>query len=100
MSASTWRVQMWRRALFCCCALLGLVAVACGDRAVGDEGPCPELCRELRPKLINNVGIKPERIDCQAAKWSEARTCAACFAIFKLEFDVQPTSDSCPVGSP
>jgi hypothetical protein len=65
------------------------LAGACGGRAVGDT-QCQEFCSAVRDDLMQYFAIPPERVDCDQAKWREAKTCEACEAIFKLEFEVQP----------
>lgn len=42
---------------------------------------CRRLCAWARPRLIENLGISPSRIDCSDVLWRQATTCEACLGV-------------------
>lgn len=68
------------------------LACACGDRTVGD-GPCAQVCLELRDKLIQNFGVSPSQIDCLDGSWGAPQTCDACKKLISQRYGVQAVGD-------
>ncbi|MBK6848307.1 MAG: hypothetical protein IPG96_12550 [Proteobacteria bacterium] len=50
---------------------------------------CRRLCAWARPRLIENLGISPSRIDCSDVLWHQATTCEACLQVLGDLFDVE-----------
>ena len=72
-----------------------LLFAGCGVRnPFSVDVPCVETCKDLKPKLINNLGIPESRINCEDPMWREANTCAKCKQLIRTLYEIQP--EGCP----
>lgn len=69
--------------------MLAVLSAACGG-----DGPCPSLCKEVKPKLLEQIpDVTPDDVQCSKAPWTQALTCDACIQILEDRFDVSVTDD-------
>lgn len=58
----------------------------------GGKGPCTSLCKELRPKLIDQMpDVSPEDVKCSEPPWTEKKNCRDCLQILQDLFDATAT---------
>lgn len=70
-------------------SLLAVLSASCGG-----DGPCPSLCKEVKPKLLDQLpDVTPDDVQCSKAPWTKAITCNACIQILEDRYDVSVTDD-------
>lgn len=75
--------------------LIGLASLlAALSASCGGDGPCPSLCKEVKPKLVDQVpGVTPDDVHCSSAPWTKALTCDVCIQILEDRYDVSVTDE-------
>lgn len=66
---------------------VSLILASCGG-----DGPCTALCKEVRPKLIDQMpDVSPEDVKCEESPWADKHNCDDCLQILEDLFDASVT---------
>ena len=75
------------------CSILRMSSSSLALSACGEDESCSELCREVRPKLLDQMpNVSPDDVNCSEAPWTEQKTCEDCIQLFEDLYAVSVTA--------